>query len=122
MLPAVAERKRTLPAGLEDVVYRIARNYQPSQVILFGSYAWGNPHPCSDVDLCVVKETPERVLQRVWNVTEMLDETGGVSFPLDLLVYTPREIAARLAIQDPFVGDIVRRGLVLYEAAHPGMA
>jgi len=40
-------------------------------------------------------------------------------FAVDLIVRTPQEIRRRLAQQDRFLADIVRRGKVLYEAAHP---
>jgi len=33
-------------------------------------------------------------------------------------VRSPREIKKRLAMKDPFLAEIVRRGKVLYEAAH----
>jgi len=32
----------------------IVESIQPEKIVLFGSYAWGNPHPDSDVDLFVV--------------------------------------------------------------------
>jgi predicted nucleotidyltransferase len=32
----------------------IAREFRPRKIILFGSYAYGNPGPDSDVDLLVV--------------------------------------------------------------------
>jgi hypothetical protein len=39
-------------------------------------------------------------------------------FPVDLIVRSPREIRKRVAMNDPFLAEIVRRGKVLYEAAH----
>lgn len=44
-------------AALKDIqafAERIARNFHPERIILFGSYAWGKPTPDSDVDLLVV--------------------------------------------------------------------
>ena len=37
-----------------DLGERIAREFQPERIILFGSYAYGKPRPDSDVDLLVV--------------------------------------------------------------------
>ena len=34
----------------------LVEQFRPEQVILFGSYAYGEPTPDSDVDLLVVKE------------------------------------------------------------------
>jgi predicted nucleotidyltransferase len=110
------------PPGLEDVVERLVRHYEPSSVILFGSYAWGTPGEDSDVDLFVVKDDPKPRIERIWEATGPLYESGGVPFPMDLLVYTPAEIEQRLGIGDWFVEDIVRKGITLYEAGHAGVA
>jgi uncharacterized protein len=101
------------PPGLEDVVERLVRYYQPSKAILFGSYAWGTPHQYSDVDLFVVKEDPRRALDRILDLRLMLERTGGVPFPLDLLVYTPEEVRQRLAIDDWFVQNILDKGITV---------
>lgn len=37
------------------------------------------------------------------------------SFPVDLLVRTPSDIAKRLAMNDLFVHDIISNGKILYE-------
>ncbi len=39
--------------AIDDVVRQIVERFQPQRVILFGSYAYGEPHPGSDVDLLV---------------------------------------------------------------------
>ena len=39
---------------IADLSDRIAREFQPDKIILFGSYAHGQPRPDSDVDLLVV--------------------------------------------------------------------
>ena len=49
---------------LETATQRLVAEFQPEQVWLYGSHAWGNPHDDSDVDLLVVvphsDETPIR--------------------------------------------------------------
>ena len=39
---------------IQELCDRIIRDFQPERIILFGSYASGNPTPDSDVDLLVV--------------------------------------------------------------------
>jgi len=39
---------------LEEVTRRLVEQFQPEQIILFGSQAWGKPTADSDVDLMVV--------------------------------------------------------------------
>ena len=49
-----------------EIVDRLVAEYSPERVILFGSYAYGNPDADSDIDLLIIKNTAERflVLQR----------------------------------------------------------
>ena len=53
---------------LDEVTGRLAAEFQPEQVWLFGSHAWGQPDDGSDLDLLVVipqsDETPVRRAQR----------------------------------------------------------
>jgi hypothetical protein len=45
-------------------VDKIRREYRPERIVLFGSYVNGYPGPDSDIDLLVVKETPDRPIDR----------------------------------------------------------
>jgi predicted nucleotidyltransferase len=46
---------RTLDKNLlETATKRLVAEFEPEQVWLYGSHAWGNPHDDSDVDLLVV--------------------------------------------------------------------
>ena len=42
---------------IQKVATRIAKEYNPEKIILFGSYAWGKPTFDSDVDFFIVKKT-----------------------------------------------------------------
>lgn len=41
---------------IKKVAQKIAKEYSPEKIILFGSYAWGKPHKDSDIDLFIVKK------------------------------------------------------------------
>lgn len=82
------------------------------KVILFGSYARGNPTPDSDVDLLVVWKTRRPLLEcRMRISTLFLDR----SFPMDVVVRTPRQVRESLAGFDPFIQEVQSTGKVLYE-------
>lgn len=91
----------------------LARAFRPQKIILFGSYAHGEPGPDSDVDLLVVMPFQGRAVDQVVAMRERV----ASPFALDLLVKTPAEIAARLAIGCPFTAELLSRGRVMYEAA-----
>ncbi len=104
-LPPVAE---TLPVALENLI----REVNPEKVILFGSYAYGNPTPDSDVDLLVIVRTDESYRERYMRVVRALRPR---LFPLDLIVRTPEEVEEALQTFSPFLREILTRGICLYE-------
>lgn len=74
---------------INEVVERIVKNVQPEKVVLFGSYAYGEPYEDSDLDILVIKES---VLPRHERVREIKKCLRGIKIPVDLIVYTPKEI------------------------------
>lgn len=98
-------------AHIQHVVDQIVARFHPSKVWLFGSFAYGAPTPDSDVDLLIVMETSLRNVQQAVEIRKAVD----FPFPVDLLVRTPQQIAARLALGDVFFREVLTRGIVLYE-------
>ncbi|OGM93031.1 hypothetical protein A2935_03875 [Candidatus Wolfebacteria bacterium RIFCSPLOWO2_01_FULL_47_17b] len=102
-------RKEIVEKQLQEVVQKIVNEYKPEKIILFGSWAWGEPGPDSDVDLFIIKETE--------NTREMAREIDGSifprPFPLDLIVYKPEQVE-RGQKNDFFVRAILAKGKILY--------
>lgn len=98
---------------IDMMVRRLVDEYQPEQIILFGSMAYGEPDEDSDIDLLIIKETPEPPLERRLRVRQLLFDLQD-RIPLSSLVLTPPEIRRRLAMGDPFYEEIVSQGEVLY--------
>lgn len=101
--------------AIEDIVKRIAEGYQPLKVILFGSYAYGEPTPDSDIDLLIVKDTSERFIDRWVAVRELIADPAR-RIPVEPIVVTPDELQRRLAGGDQFFQEIIARGKVVYAA------
>jgi len=93
----------------------VARKFRPEKIILFGSCACGTATADSDVDLLVImprtRDRGERMSVRIRHAVPR-------DFPLDLLVRTPAEVAKRLRWGDCFLGEIMEKGEVLFEANH----
>ncbi|GIK55976.1 MAG: nucleotidyltransferase domain-containing protein [Chloroflexi bacterium] len=98
---------------LQEVVDILQADYEPDEVILFGSYAYGRPHSDSDLDLFIVKDSAERPLDRRLQVRELLQPVNA-RMPLTLYVLTPVEMRQRLAMGDQFLQEIIGKGKVLY--------
>jgi uncharacterized protein len=91
---------------------QIGKEYHPSQVVLFGSYARGIATKDSDVDLLVVMPFEGRSVDKSVEIRLKMNPP----FPLDLLVRTPEVVRRRIEMGDSFLRDILRDGKVLYEA------
>jgi predicted nucleotidyltransferase len=97
---------------LQVATQRLVAEFQPDQIWLYGSHAWGNPHDDSDVDLLVVvshsEETPIRRSQRAHRCLR------GLQMPKDVLVETLQEIDRVRALKTSLENDILNRGRKLY--------
>jgi len=98
--------------NIRGLVRRIADKFQPEKVVLFGSYAYGNPGPESDVDLLVVMNTSLSSRQQRLRISQAISPRP---FPLDIVVRTPEELETRLKLGDPFLHEVMTRGRVVYE-------
>jgi predicted nucleotidyltransferase len=78
---------------IKSIVLQIVSRFHPQKIILFGSYAYGEPTPDSDVDLLVVMETAENPLRTAGRISAAIDHP----FPIDILVETPKYLAEALA-------------------------
>jgi len=101
---------------IEGIVAKIVAEYKPQKIILFGSYAYGMPQFDSDIDLLIIKETPERFIDR-WVAVRRIVSDPKRRTPVEPLVLTPRELSRRLAIGDQFIAQIMGGGEVLYSAS-----
>src|SRR5262252_6713693 len=103
-----------------SVIRRFARKvverFQPEKIILFGSYAYGQPHADSDVDILVDMPARNEIDQAV-----RIDCQIDPPFPLDLIVRAPKTLAWRLEEGDSLLQEIVAKGKVLYEKNHQGV-
>ena len=97
---------------LQEAVSRLVDVLDPVRIVLFGSYACGEPDEDSDVDLLVVMETTERPAARIAKVSRLLSPRP---FPVDIIVRTPEEVDRDCRRTDPFMRELVERGRVLYE-------
>jgi predicted nucleotidyltransferase len=99
-------------ALIQQITEKIVRECHPHKIILFGSWAWGKPKQDSDLDLLVIMDSDvARPDVRAMEMAALFDD---LDCPMDLIVYTPTEVATCLRKQNPFISDILERGRLLY--------
>lgn len=101
---------------LEPFVSAIVERTHPERIILFGSYAYGEPDEHSDVDLLVIRRNIASEKASNLEIRDAFDSVPGPLFSFTILSKTPERIADRLAVRSPFYEDIVGKGIELYAA------
>ena len=102
---------------LQEMTRRLVTEFQPCQIYLFGSHAWGEPHEDSDVDLLViVPDSAESRLERGLRARQCLSD---IRMPKDILVKTQAEVDWASRVYASLESEILECGVKLYEMAPP---
>jgi predicted nucleotidyltransferase len=75
------------PLLIQDILAKIVAGYSPQRVILFGSYAYGEPDEDSDIDLLIIKDTDAPPIER-WTTVKRLVRDRSRRTSVSPLVYT----------------------------------
>jgi predicted nucleotidyltransferase len=94
-----------------DRVVEALRAYEPEKVILYGSFARGDYHAGSDLDLIIIKETDRPFADRIGDVLRLCRS----KIPIEPLVYRPSEIAAMIGRGNDLLNTALKEGIVIYE-------
>lgn len=98
-----------------NLVRRLVEEVAPCKIVLFGSYALGEPERDSDIDLLIIADTREDFFTRVIRARRAVSGLHP-GIPLDLIVLTPQEVEERLSAGDQFIAEALERGVTLYAA------
>jgi predicted nucleotidyltransferase len=99
---------------IKSLSEQIAEEFRPERIILFGSYAYGEPTEDSDVDLLVIMPFAGKAVYKATEIRSKIEPR----FPLDLIVRTAEQVEQRVAMDDWFMREIVEKGTTLYEGNH----
>jgi uncharacterized protein len=97
---------------IQELSHKIAAQFSPDRIILFGSYAYGTPTEDSDVDLLVVRPFDDQPFRKA---AKILDKISP-EFSVDLLLRTAEQLEERLVLGDFFLQEVLAQGRVLYES------
>ena len=101
-------------AKIRELTERIVREFSPERVVLFGSYANGNPRPDSDVDLLVILPFEGKSFRKSLEILNRVNPR----FAVDLLARRPDDTARRYREGDPLIREALDHGQVLHERNH----
>ena len=102
----------TINENINEIVNRIISFCSPEKIILFGSHAYGQPTPDSDLDIMVIMDTTERPHKRAVSLRKLLRD---ISVPKDIIVKTPDEFKRYKDVIGTIVFPAAHYGKVIYE-------
>jgi predicted nucleotidyltransferase len=98
---------------IDDIITRIATKFNPDKIILFGSYAAGNPNNNdSDIDLLIIKDSDLPKHKRSFEIQKSLI---GSMIPMDILVYTNKEFEKEKNEKYSFINSAIKTSKIVYE-------
>lgn len=97
---------------LQTATQRLVAEFQPEQIWLFGSHAWGAPGRDSDIDLMViVPQSDERPIRRAQRAQRCL---GRLLISADVLVRTRQEVNRVGGVLGSLTHEVLRKGRKVY--------
>ncbi len=96
---------------IQKIVQNIVNIDPPDKVILFGSYASGNPTPDSDLDLLIIKENVKSKMKDSLKFRKALRD---IRLPKDILVTSQEEFDYYKTQCGSIYKDISEKGVVIY--------
>lgn len=104
----MTDRKKDYHKKLPQIITALRNGYKPEKIILFGSML-NSRKPSNDIDLFVIKKTKtKRLGDRQLEARRYLEFND---VPLDLIVYTPREVekyrSTSVLLHEVFKGKVL---------------
>lgn len=104
---------------LQTATQRLVAEFQPEQIWMFGSHAWGAPGEDSDVDLMVIVPSgDERSIKRMRSAHCCL---RGIGFAKDVLVPTRAQVDRYEHLRASLFHQVLANGRKLHGWGHHGI-
>ena len=86
---------------------RLKKELPVKEVYLYGSFAKGEIHEGSDIDLFIIGDFKERLFDRIGKILDLTD------LPIEPLVYTVEEFEELKKSQNPFITEVLKTAVRL---------
>ncbi len=96
------ERSEELINEIKAFADRLKKDLPVREVYLFGSFAKGEIHEGSDIDLLIIGDFSERFFDRIGKILDL------TNLPIEPLVYTVEEFEEFKKTQNPFIMEVLK--------------
>lgn len=110
----VAHPVSAIAAKIEPYLRVLVEDFHPEHMVLFGSYAYGQPNQHSDIDILIVKPLTQSAVRETIAIHRRWREVVGKQvIPIDVLIESPESHRRRMRDHGAFYHEINERGLQL---------
>lgn len=99
---------------IENWIVEKLKPLNPVRIILFGSYAYGNPGENSDLDICIIRK---EIVSKAKEKKEIRERLKGLDMAIDILVPTVEEYDFYKNQFGSVFMDIEQKGRVLWASS-----
>jgi predicted nucleotidyltransferase len=89
---------------IKDFAKEVKKKFAIKAIYLYGSFAKGEIHEGSDIDLVIVGDFKERFPYRIGKILEL------THLPVEPLVYTEEEFQKMVDDENPFIKQVLKTG------------
>ena len=104
--------KTLAPGLLEEMTQRLVNEFQPEQIFLFGSRAWGVPTEDSDIDLLVI--LPGDAKSTIRDAVRARRCLSGLKVAKDILIKSRSQVERYRRVAASLERQILEQGTLLY--------
>ena len=108
----VSRMKTLAPGLLETMTERLVKEFQPEEIFLFGSRAWGVPTEDSDIDLLVI--LPGDVMPTTRDAVRARRCLSDLKVAKDILVKSRAQVERFRRVPASLERQIMEEGKLLY--------
>ncbi len=101
------EHSKELIDKIRNFVGELKRTLPVKDVYLYGSFAKGEIHEGSDIDLLIIGDFKERFFERIGKILDLTD------LPIEPIVYTTEEFEELKNSQTPFIIEALKTAIRL---------
>lgn len=101
------EHSKEIFEKLKSFIDRLKTDMQIKEVYLYGSFAKGEIHEGSDIDLLIVGDFKERFFDRIGKILDLTD------LPIEPLVYSVEEFEGLKESGNPFIAEALKSAVRL---------
>jgi uncharacterized protein len=107
-------RRNQTATTIKRITRRLAQQFEPERIILFGSHARGEAGPDSDIDLLVVIPLANPRRDKASLEVAMRLAVHDIKHPKDIIVVTPQEVERQRRLPGNLIRPALMEGKTVY--------